>query len=292
MRTVVLGLVALILAAGCGGGDDRAQDPPDAIRYVALGDSIGRGAAIRGPLPGKHNEVCEGTNALIYNFSRWDTPRFAYPRLIEAKVESETGRPVALLDFACSGLSAKDLANPRIHLLRDAIAAHPDVVTVLIGANDVVVQCLPKRLQGLIEKLNPFASKQQALELYAKCSPQRIANGLADVRAGLPAILKRLEDETDAEVFVGTYYSATGVEAENRVAGEINGAIRAATEERGDRFHLVTGIEEDFRRHDCRASKAETWLLGWDLCLHPNKAGHRAIADRFFGVIKPFADEL
>jgi lysophospholipase L1-like esterase len=280
VRTIVVCALLVVLAAGCGDNGEQAQTE-DTIVYVALGDSIARGALLGGRGRGS---PCGPRTPLLFALSAADTPNVAYPALLEADLHELSGREVAFANLACSGLKVQQLAAARPTLLARAIAMKPDVVTVLIGANDIVLPCIPAKLIFTVRHTLP-ESRVLLPQRLENCD---VENGFAAIEQYLPQVLARLRNETTAEVFVGTYYSGTGSPAENDVARRLNDAIANATAAAGPRFHLVSGVAAAFRAHDCRA-RSDRWLLGWDLCLHPNRAGQRAIADRFLAVMKPFA---
>src|SRR5579872_804859 len=80
------------------------------LRYLALGDSytIGTGAS---------------------------DPSRSWPSIIAARLESEGGRPVELVNPAVNGFTTDDLIE---HELPYLARFKPQLVTVLIGVNDLV----------------------------------------------------------------------------------------------------------------------------------------------------------
>ncbi len=76
--------------------------------YVALGDSLTAGAG-------------------VFNYEE------TYPYLIASKM-IKSGENVILDNFSVSGYKTRDLIN---ELLEPAIATNPDIVTLLIGVNDI-----------------------------------------------------------------------------------------------------------------------------------------------------------
>jgi lysophospholipase L1-like esterase len=79
------------------------------VRYLALGDSytIGTGAT---------------------------APSRNFPSLLARRLEGATGRPVTVQNPAVNGFTTHDLIRTELHQVQQA----PDLVSVLIGANDVV----------------------------------------------------------------------------------------------------------------------------------------------------------
>jgi lysophospholipase L1-like esterase len=107
-RVVIIGLVAGLLATGCGRGDGRgasASQQEDRVRYVALGDSYTVGTSVA-------------------EAERW--PNQLVDRIGELEL---VGNP-AVNGFTSADLIAEEL--PRLDQL------DPDLVSVLIGVNDVV----------------------------------------------------------------------------------------------------------------------------------------------------------
>ena len=80
-----------------------------AVRYLALGDSytIGTGAT---------------------------APSSNFPSLLAKRLERASGRPVAVQNPAVNGFTTRDLIQTELPQVREA----PHLVSVLIGANDVV----------------------------------------------------------------------------------------------------------------------------------------------------------
>jgi lysophospholipase L1-like esterase len=107
-RVVIIGLVAGLLATGCSRGDGRgasASQQEDRVRYVALGDSYTVGTSVA-------------------EAERW--PNQLVDRIGELEL---VGNP-AVNGFTSADLIAEEL--PRLDQL------DPDLVSVLIGVNDVV----------------------------------------------------------------------------------------------------------------------------------------------------------
>ena len=82
----------------------------EATRYLALGDSytIGTGAS---------------------------NPSRNFPSLLAARLTSETGRRVELSNPAVNGFTTLDLIDKELHYVKEL---KPDLVTILIGVNDLV----------------------------------------------------------------------------------------------------------------------------------------------------------
>ena len=80
------------------------------IRYVALGDSYTIGTGLQDPAG-------------------------AFPRLLARRLEEESGVPVRLRNLGVNGYTTADLIREELPVAADE---HPELVTVLIGANDIV----------------------------------------------------------------------------------------------------------------------------------------------------------
>jgi lysophospholipase L1-like esterase len=81
-----------------------------ATRYLALGDSytIGTGAS---------------------------NPSYSWPAIIAERLKKLTGRDVQLTNPAVSGFTTQDVIDKELHLIKEL---RPDLVTILIGVNDLV----------------------------------------------------------------------------------------------------------------------------------------------------------
>ena len=85
------------------------------MRYLALGDSytIGTGAS---------------------------TPAHSWPAIIAERLKRQSGRPVELTNPAVNGFTTTDLMNKE---LPEVARLKPDLVTILIGVNDLVRERTP-----------------------------------------------------------------------------------------------------------------------------------------------------
>jgi len=82
----------------------------ESIRYLALGDSYTIGTGLED----------EAQN---------------FPSLLAGRLKDETGIDVALVNLGVNGYTTTDLIREELPVVRNA---RPDLVTILIGANDVV----------------------------------------------------------------------------------------------------------------------------------------------------------
>jgi len=266
--------------------------------YVALGDSIARGWGMNGPVPGVKQDSCGNVLPLPappLDLSRWDSPARAYPERL-ARLLGSNGARVAFDNRACSGETTEELLGRDSPRLDEARAA--DVVTLDIGADDILWSCgiwkaawrfiagvaNPVEVTGLISR----EARGLHTQLFGACSSAKVSAGIASAARGLPRILHALTSHTKATVFVATYYNSTGAAADGAVVRRLNRVIEQAVAAAGPRVHLVSGLARAFVPHDCRAPQTRSWMLVWDICLHPNDAGQQAIARVFDEQIKRF----
>ncbi|GAB3810572.1 hypothetical protein GCM10028820_00310 [Tessaracoccus terricola] len=93
-------------------GNRAAEHPADVLHYVALGDS-----------------AAQGVGASSVDKS--------YVGLLAARLSEATGRPVAVTNLSVSGAVSADVVRDQLDTFR-ALPFTPDVVTMDIGANDVI----------------------------------------------------------------------------------------------------------------------------------------------------------
>lgn len=82
---------------------------PNALRYVALGDSAAQAIGA-------------------------SNPQHAYVSLIAARLQATTGRPVRIINISRSGARVDDVLRDQVPQLA---GLHPDFITVDVGGNDV-----------------------------------------------------------------------------------------------------------------------------------------------------------
>jgi acyl-CoA thioesterase I len=222
---LLFALLSMVLA-GCGGGGGgegdpapSSEQPPAPLRFVAIGasETIGRDAS-------------SGNGFLD---------------LVRRELEAE-GIPVEFVNLGISGAEA-DIVIDRE--LTPALRAQPDLVTVFVGANDVV--------QG--RSLGAFSSQ-------------------------LDTILRRLAESTDAEVAVATIFDLTRLPTfrrnpdrdvtPQRVAA-FNDEIRRATAAYG--YTLIELV----------SFPAERNTVGDGF--HQNDEGHRLLAAEVLPTIRELA---
>jgi lysophospholipase L1-like esterase len=198
----------------------------ESIRYLALGDSytIGTGLAD------------EAQN---------------FPSLLAGRLKDETGIDVALVNLGVNGYTTTDLIREELPVAR---TAQPELVTILIGANDIVqgsdeaaYGARLRQIYDAVQELGP--------------SPERVlAISIPDF-SSLPG----------AAAFGSPGHLRARIEAFNDVA-------RKEAAARGFGYADITAISRETNR-------ADDWLATDGL--HPGHAQHRAFADRIWQVVAP-----
>jgi acyl-CoA thioesterase I len=195
----------------------------ESIRYVALGDSYTIGTGLED----------ESQN---------------FPSLLARRIIDETGVDVALTNLGVNGYTTTDLIREELPVAR---RIGPELVTILIGANDVV--------QGSTEA----AYRTRLAEIY-------------DALAGLPLPATRVVSVSTpdfsalpgAAPFGTPSDLRTRIDAFNRIAQSEAGA-------RGFHYADISAITRELNR-------GYEWLAADGL--HPGPAQHRAIADQLWPI--------
>jgi lysophospholipase L1-like esterase len=106
------------------------------IKYLALGDSytIGTGAS---------------------------SPAHAWPSLIAARLAEQTGGQVELTNPAINGFTTQDLIEDELPQVR---RLKPDLVTILIGVNDLVRGRFPAEYRASLVKIYDEVGKEKAAD--------------------------------------------------------------------------------------------------------------------------------
>jgi lysophospholipase L1-like esterase len=198
----------------------------ESIRYVALGDSytIGTGLAD------------EAQN---------------FPSLLARRLREETGIDVALVNLGVNGYTTTDLIREELPVAR---SARPELVSILIGANDVV-QGSDDATYGA--RLNQIYGAITQLGLPAE---RVVAISIPDF-SPLPA----------AGPFGTPTHLRARIDAFNNVA-------KSEAASQGFRYAEITSISR-------QGNPGDGWLA--DDGLHPGPAQHRAFADHIWQVVAP-----
>jgi acyl-CoA thioesterase-1 len=198
----------------------------ESIRYVALGDSYTIGTGLE------------------------DEAR-SFPSLLAERLTKETGIDVALANLGVNGYTTTDLIREELPVARDL---RPGLVTILIGAND------------LVQRSTEAAYRSRLAEIY-------------DALTGLPlppAMVVSVSTPDFSALPGATPFGAandlrTRIDAFNRIAQS-----EAAT--RGFHFADISAITREVNRDN-------DWLAADGL--HPGPAQHRAIADQLWRLLGP-----
>jgi acyl-CoA thioesterase I len=105
-----------------------------AIRYVALGDSYTIGTGASGP-------------------------EHSWPSIIAERLKKQTGHEVSLANPAVNGFTTQDLIEHELTLVTDL---KPDLVTILIGVNDLVRERTPAGYRATLARIYDEVAKEGA----------------------------------------------------------------------------------------------------------------------------------
>jgi acyl-CoA thioesterase-1 len=194
----------------------------ESIRYVALGDSYTIGTGLED----------ESQN---------------FPSLLARRLTDEIGIDVALINLGVNGYTTTDLIREELPVAR---RIGPELVTILIGANDVV--------QGSTEA----AYRTRLAEIY-------------DALAGLPlpAAMVVSVSTPDFSGLPGAAPFGTATDLRTRI-DSFNRIAQSEAAARGFHYADISAITRENRGHD--------WLAADGL--HPGPAQHRAIADQLWPI--------
>jgi acyl-CoA thioesterase I len=106
----------------------------DSVRYLALGDSytIGTGAS---------------------------SPTYSWPSIIAERLRQQTGQKVELTNPAVNGFTTLDLIRKE---LPEVGRLKPDLVTILIGVNDLVRERAPADYRASLARIYDEVKKEKA----------------------------------------------------------------------------------------------------------------------------------
>jgi lysophospholipase L1-like esterase len=224
------------------------------IFYVALGDSVPSGTDLPGGV--------------------------GYPRRLGQLLADANDLPVRLDNRARAGERSDGvLANQ----LQDLADGGPNLITLTVGANDFLIpafECLAASLDSTPN---------------TRCQMSNLLGTGSSFESNYRAILRRLVDETDANIAVTTYYNPfpRGSRCVPSLADSsvrmLNQAIGGIADEFGDRVTVVD-LAPIFKGHE--GSNPAGWFSPSPeriACtdIHPNAAGHEAIARALWNALKP-----
>lgn len=241
-------------------------EPPMAradARFIvrAVGDSVAAGFGLGGE---KNKQLARCAHQMPT--TRCDHPGEAYGAIFARRLNSRDteGLPVQFANAAVSGAEPDHfLPGGRFasRLRVGVISPDPDVVTVSVGANDVLSD-------------TPCA-------LRRKCVKERLLS--QQTQQHVQELLQILTNDTSAEIYLVLYPNTDA-----DIAGAVkllNATLRAAAAPLQD---VIVVTPHSFRGHSCTANKHDRWMLGFtkDFCLHPNDRGVRMIADSLIRVYR------
>jgi acyl-CoA thioesterase I len=198
----------------------------ESIRYVALGDSYTIGT---------------GLEDVSQNF----------PSLLVRRIIDETGVDVALTNLGVNGYTTSDLIREELPVARQT---RPGLVTILIGANDVV------------QRTTEAAYRTRLAEIYGALAglPLRPAMVVSISTPDFSAL-------PGAAPFGTARDLRTRIDAFNRIA-------QSEAAARGFHYADISAITREVNR-------GSDWLATDGL--HPGPAQHRAIADQLWRLLGP-----
>jgi lysophospholipase L1-like esterase len=174
-----------------------------------------------------------------------------FPSLLAGRLRKDAGIDVALVNLGVNGYKTTDLIREELPV---ASGLHPEVVTILIGANDVVQRsteaAYQKRLAAIYDAL--LGWEPPARTVLAISTPDFSA---------LPG----------ARPFGTASDLRVRIDAFNRIAGSEAAA-------RGFQYADISSISRE-------EGRGRDWLAADGL--HPGPAQHHAIADHLWTVLGP-----
>ncbi|MFN8632837.1 MAG: SGNH/GDSL hydrolase family protein [Chloroflexota bacterium] len=249
-------LIPLLLALGvllAPASGVRAEAPGGELLYLALGDSVPAGT---------------------------DLPdAYSYAPRLGQYIANATGRSVNLLNRARAGERSAGVLD---HQIGDVRAIQPELVTLTVGANDLLVpgiQCADATFDG---------------DTRTQCAPGALLRALPIFERNYRAILRKLVNETGATIVVTTYFnpfprtSRCAPGTTDVALRLLNTTIEDVAAEFGDR-DVVVDLAPLFKGHEGRepdgwfSPSMSTPFACADI--HPDATGHDAIAQAIFGAL-------
>jgi lysophospholipase L1-like esterase len=198
----------------------------ESIRYLALGDSYTIGTGLED----------EAQN---------------FPSLLARRLTEETGIEVALVNLGVNGYTTTDLIREELPVAR---TVRPELVSILIGANDVV------------QESDDATYRARLNQIYG-----------AITRLGLPVDRVLAISIPDFSPLPGAAPFGTPTHLRARIDA-FNSVAKSEAASHGFRYVDITSIS----RQD---NPGNGWIA--DDGLHPGPAQHRAFADRIWQVVAP-----
>lgn len=257
------------------GPDSDARGTSGALRYVAIGDSIPRGFQLGWPRTGQ----CDTCGIRIAGVPlRWfDNPNDGYPVYTAAEMGRALGRPVELdTAFTCSGAATTHFwrAGAPTALLRSAFVRTADLVTLTLGANDLMhLWARYLTAASLARPLRRLAARRPVASLLQRLAPEMsdVRNAAAGVEYRLSRIVAWIHERSPAtSIILTSYYSGDDFPAtRDGFAQPLLEAARHAAQS----CDAATFVDLDVLFGDSADRVAQTGPDG----LHPSPAMHRRI---------------
>ncbi len=198
----------------------------ESIRYLALGDSYTIGTGL-------------------------DDEAGNFPSLLARRLKDETGIDVALVNLGVNGYTTRDLMREELPVARNA---RPELVSILIGANDIVQGSNEAGYRDRLQQI------YQAIKELGVPWARVLAISIPDF-SPLPG----------AAPFGSPGNLRARVDAFNAIA-------RTEANSAGFQYADITEISRE-------ASRGDDWLAADGL--HPGPTQHRAFADHLWEVADP-----
>ena len=198
----------------------------ESIRYLALGDSYTIGTGLED----------EAQN---------------FPSRLAGRLKDETGIDVALVNLGVNGYTTTDLIREELPVAQDA---RPELVSILIGANDIV--------QGSDEA----GYRDRLAQIYQAIN-----------ELGVPAARVLAISIPDFSPLPGAAPFGSPSDLRARIDA-FNAVARAEATSTGFRYGDITAISRE-------ASRGDNWLAADGL--HPGPAQHRAFASHLWEAAGP-----
>lgn len=240
----------------------EVNTPP---RLMFLGDSIAAGYGLEG-YTSDDNYSCSDS----------------YANTLGAKYTSELAEIYSheMQNFAVSGATSADLIELLNSGKLDSALAETDAIVVSIGGNDLLGNIYPILLSLGITAENKEIdiSIVDILPLIAQLSTleEDVDSSLAEFEVNLLKITAILDNKTHGNIYIQTLYNP--FESFTDIS-----AITEFTQNTVDKFNsiITKNCGEDYKIIDIAADfkgKAQTLTRIDDIDIHPNEAGHKAIA--------------
>lgn len=239
----------------------KVKVPP---KMMFLGDSIAAGYGLEG-YTDSDNSKCR-----------------SYPNILKERYEEELGGECGhtMINNAVSGYTSDDLiAQLRSGALDDQLG-DCDAVVVSIGGNDLLdIMLQLMKNMGITEK---GAFDKGEIDIFSAASAFMSMSGdiedaLEHFNDNIKVISDELSSRTDGAIFIQTLYDPLEYFSQFTMVTDYSkekiGKLNTIIYENASGRYNVIGVAEDFK-----GKAGELTRIG-DFDIHPNAAGHEAIAE-------------